>query len=129
MNNPNAIDNLKPFQKGQSGNPEGKIPGTKNRSTIARKILEMKALYKDDALSKLQEQYPEITKDTTVEEMMTIIQVNRAIMSEDPNSYKAVLDSAYGSPKQEVTAKIEATNIPILSFDPLSNVEADNGTT
>lgn len=104
MNN----DNIKPheFQPGKSGNLLGKPPGTKNRSTIARKILEMKALYKDDAFKQLQQQYPEITKDTTVEEMMTIIQVNKAIMSEDPNSYKAIMDSAYGAPKQEVDANI-----------------------
>jgi len=102
MNNPKAVDNLKPFKPGESGNPAGKPVGAKNRSTIARKILEMKALYKDDALEELQKQYPEITKDTTVEEMMTIIQVDRAIKDQDPVSYKALLDSAYGAPKQEV---------------------------
>ena len=105
-----------PFQPGNNANPNGRPIGSKNRSTIARKILEMKALYKDDALSKLQEQYPEITKDTTVEEMMTIIQINRAIMSEDPNSYKAVLDSAYGAPKQDmdIRGNVAITDQPII---------------
>lgn len=122
-------ENLKPFKPGiDERRSDGRPLGSKNRSTIARKILEMKALYKDDALEELQKQYPEITKDTTVEEMMTIIQVDRAIKDQDPVSYKALLDSAYGAPKQEVSAKIESQNIPILSFDPLSNVEADNST-
>lgn len=98
------IENLKPFVNGDDPrrNIKGRFEGSKNRSTIARKILEMKALYKDDALEELQKQYPEITKDTTVEEMMTIIQVDRAIKDQDPVSYKALLDSAYGAPKQEV---------------------------
>lgn len=96
-------ENLKPFKPGiDERRSDGRPLGSKNRSTIARKILEMKALYKDDALEELQKQYPEITKDTTVEEMMTIIQVDRAIKDQDPVSYKALLDSAYGAPKSEM---------------------------
>ena len=31
--------NLKPFKKGQSGNPSGKVKGTKNSITILREVL------------------------------------------------------------------------------------------
>lgn len=92
----------KGFKPGESGNPDGRPVGAKNRSTIARKVLEMTALYKDEAFRKLQEQYPGITKDTTVEEMMTIVMANKAITEADHNAYKALQDSAYGAPKAEI---------------------------
>lgn len=37
---PNSLANLKPFTKGESGNPEGMEPGTKHRGTILRKWAE-----------------------------------------------------------------------------------------
>lgn len=35
--------NLKPWKPGQSGNPTGRKPGSKNVSTIVRKLLEQDA--------------------------------------------------------------------------------------
>lgn len=101
MNNPNAIDNLKPFQPGQSGNPAGKPPGAKNRSTIARKVLEMKGLLSKERMGSLKSKFPDITDNMTVEEIMTIVMAEGAISGDD-KAYKAVMDSAYGAPKQEV---------------------------
>ena len=43
MNNKN-YPNLKPWKRGQSGNPAGRKPGSKNVSTIVRKLLEQKAV-------------------------------------------------------------------------------------
>ncbi len=43
MNNKN-YPNLKPWKKGQSGNPTGRKPGSKNVSTIVRKLLEQNAV-------------------------------------------------------------------------------------
>ena len=40
-------DNLIPFQKGQSGNPKGRPVGSKNRSTIAKKWLEIEQKLKN----------------------------------------------------------------------------------
>jgi hypothetical protein len=34
-------ENLKSYKKGQSGNPSGKPPGAKNRSTLLKKWLEV----------------------------------------------------------------------------------------
>lgn len=36
--------NLKPWRKGQSGNPDGRKQGSKNVSTIVRKLLEQNAI-------------------------------------------------------------------------------------
>jgi hypothetical protein len=35
------LDNLIPFEKGESGNPNGRPKGSKNRSTIARRWMEV----------------------------------------------------------------------------------------
>jgi hypothetical protein len=91
----------KGFQPGQSGNPEGRQLGSKNRSTIARKILEMRSILPADRMLALKAQFPEIADNMTVEEIMTIVMAEGA-MSGDDKSYKAVMDSAYGAPKQEV---------------------------
>lgn len=49
MNNKN-YPNLKPWQPGQSGNPAGRKPGSKNISTIIQKLLDQYATA--DTLSK-----------------------------------------------------------------------------
>ena len=42
------MSNLKePWKKGQSGNPNGRPKGVKNRSTIARKWLEAKEMFRN----------------------------------------------------------------------------------
>src|SRR5215210_6970327 len=43
MSNKN-FSNLKPWKPGQSGNPAGRKPGSKNVSTIVRKLLEQDAV-------------------------------------------------------------------------------------
>ena len=42
------IENLKPFEKGKSGNPTGRPKGSKNRSTIIREMLDMMVQVKDN---------------------------------------------------------------------------------
>jgi len=91
-----------PYEKGQSGNPKGYTPGVKNRSTIARKILEMRGLLPQATFDKLKEVYPELTQNMTAEEMATLVQLVQAITKGDVNSYKAIMDSAYGAPKQDI---------------------------
>jgi len=106
MNNPKAADNLILWESGKSGNPAGKVIGTKNRSTIARKILEMRGLLPQATFDKLKEVYPELTQNMTAEEMATLVQLVQAITKGDVNSYKAIMDSAYGAPKQEIDQTI-----------------------
>lgn len=80
-------DNLKPaWGKGISGNPNGRPKGSRNRSTILKELLDI-----NDQETKMHQ-----------------AQINKAIQG-DTNAYKAVLDSAYGSPVQQ----IEQTNTEI----------------
>ncbi|WP_018622108.1 DUF5681 domain-containing protein [Spirosoma luteum] len=83
-----------PFQPGQSGNPSGKKPGTKNRTTTVRELLELARGLPDH----LKSEFPEFEK-VTYEELITLAQLNRAADG-DTIAYKAVMDSAYGAPKQ-----------------------------
>lgn len=105
--------NLKPFQPGEDArrNTEGRPLGTKNRSTIARKILEMRGLLSAERMTALKAKFPDITDKMTVEEIMTIVMADGAIQGDD-KAYKAVMDSAYGAPKQEVTGADGAPLFP-----------------
>lgn len=114
-------ENLKPhfFKPGESGNPAGKPPGTKNRSTIARKILEMRSILPKDRMEALKVKFPEIADNMSVEEIMTIVMAEGAISGDD-KAYKALMDSAYGAPKQEVDV---STEIKPIEFTIIKNKE------
>lgn len=109
------------FKPGKSGNPEGRPRGSKNRATIVRQILEMDYLAPDEVIQTLKEEYPEIAKKLTVEEIMTIVQIRKAITESDTSAYKAVMDSAYGQPTQGInfeSEKDQVTAIEFTVFDP-----------
>jgi hypothetical protein len=103
MPNPENIKNYK-MKPGETLNPNGRPKGVKNRSTIVRQILEMKGVIPAEAFDKLKGIFPELKNDITVEEIMTIQQVNKAIKKADTNAYSKLMDSAYGLPKQEIQA-------------------------
>lgn len=90
------------FKEGQSGNPEGRPKGSVSRSTIARKILSMVGYIPDAIFEELKLLYPTIEKKMSFEEIMTLVQAKKAIVDGDNQSYKLVLDSAFGAPKQEM---------------------------
>lgn len=85
----------------QPGN-QGRPLGVKNRSTIARKILEMSAIMPDETFNQLKKAFPDIEQRMTTEEIATIVMLGAAISKKDVNAYKAIMDSAYGAPKQEI---------------------------
>jgi hypothetical protein len=113
MPNPHNLTSYKP---GVSGNLAGKPIGTKNRSTIARKILSMKALLPDEIFNKLQHAFPDIEQKMTAEEIATIVILGAAITKQDYNAYKAIMDSAYGLPKQEVETTGSVTISKKITF-------------
>lgn len=92
-------DNLKPkWEKGESGNPKGYKKGQRNRSTIARRWLEVNQKLKN----------PLTSEDETMsqEDLMTLALIKKA-RDGDVSAYKALMDSGYGAPVQQ----IEQTNI------------------
>jgi len=94
------------YQPDSNGRPKG----VKNRSTIARKVLEMTALMPDDTFAQLKASFPNIEQRMTTEEIATLVMIGSAIAKKDVNAYKAIMDSAYGAPKQEVEHSGEMTN-------------------
>ena len=92
------LNNLKPFEKGESGNPNGRPKGSRNRSTIARYWLEVNQKLKN----------PITGEDETMsqEDLITLSIIKKA-RDGDVSAYKALMDSGYGAPLQQ----IEQTNI------------------
>lgn len=104
-------DNM-PFQKGNKlGNrfnsdnqPEenGIKKGSHHRSTIPKQILAMKGLYPDKVFEVLKQTYPELEKDMTVEQMLYITQLDKAIKEKDTQAANFIITSAHGQAKQEI---------------------------
>ena len=122
MANPENIKKSE-FKPGQSGNPKGYPKGVPNRSTVARKVLQMRMEPPEKILKHLQGLYPELEKDQIkVEEIATMIQALKAIVDKDTQAYKAIMDSAYGSPIQDITSEGEKININIIVDSDDNNV-------
>jgi hypothetical protein len=97
--NPNPDQSgLIKYKPGQSGNPAGKPLGAKNRSTIARKWLEL--------MTKEANPLTGLTEELSQEDIITLAQIKKAKDDQDTAAYKALQDSAYGAPKQEIDTAI-----------------------
>ena len=108
----NKEDNLRPnWEKGESGNPNGRPKGSRNRSTIAKQWLEVNQSL-NNPLTGEQETMSQ-------EDLMTLALIKKA-REGDVNAYKALMDSGYGAPVQQ----IEQHNIEIPLFP---DVSEDNG--
>lgn len=97
----NKEDNLRPaWGKGESGNPAGRPKGTKNRSTIARQWLEVNQSLKNPLTGE-----KEIMSQ---EDLMTLALIKKA-REGDVSAYKALMDSGYGAPLQQIDQTLEQT--------------------
>ena len=85
------------FQKGESGNPNGRPKGAKNRSTIARYWLEVNQSLKNPLTGE--------SETMSQEDLMTLALIKKA-REGDVNAYKALMDSGYGAPIQQVEQTI-----------------------
>lgn len=94
-NNPGVV-----FSSENQPLTQGRTPGVKNRSTIARKVLDMLITIPDETFQTLQQNFPDIAQQVTIEEYITMQQA--VIATKETNAYKAIMDSAYGAPKQEI---------------------------
>lgn len=105
------LANLKPFQKGQSGNPEGRPEGTKNRATILRRLLETATDF-TNPLTLKKETLP-------LEEQIMIALIARAKRG-DIAAIKEIQDTLYGKvvDKHEIGGK-EGGPIQITIIEPV----------
>lgn len=111
----NKEDNLKPaWSKGESGNPNGRPKGSKNRSTIARRWLEVNQSLKNPLTGE--------NETMSQEDLMTLALIKKA-REGDVNAYKALMDSGYGAPVQQIEQTLmEQPLFPDISSD----VQEDN---
>ena len=99
-------DNLKPaWKKGQSGNPNGRPKGAKSRSTIARYWLDVNQNLKNPLTGE--------SEKMSQEDLMTLALIKKA-RDGDVNAYKALMDSGYGSPLQQIEQN--QTSIDLSDF-------------
>lgn len=88
------------WQKGQSGNLAGRTKGSRNRSTILKELLDLN----DNELK------------------MHQAQIDKAIELKDTNAYKAVLDSAYGAPVQQIEQTQTNVDLSDLTTDEIKDL-------
>jgi hypothetical protein len=100
-------ENLIPPKKGEVRNPKGKPKGTLNRATIAKKWL--KAM--ESAVNPITGKDERLTQS----DIITLAQIKKARKG-DTHAYKALMDSGFGLPKQE----IEQTNKGVIQFENVS---------
>lgn len=106
-----GIDNLKPFKPGDDPrrNLEGRPLGARNRATIAKKWLELELSAKNPLTGEMEK--------LSQEDIITLTQIRKAKDEEDTNAYKAVMDSAYGAPKQEIDQSISGNIVLNVTQD------------
>jgi hypothetical protein len=96
------LANLKPFEKGQSGNPAGRPEGTLNRSTILKKWLSGDTEFTNPlTLKKVL---------ATVEDQMILALLKRATTG-NISAIKEVLDSVYGKNPDTIKGELDV-NLP-----------------
>ena len=90
-------ENLRPAQLGEVRNPNGRPKGSKNRSTIAKKWLEVNQSLKNPLTNE--------TETMSQEDLMTLALIKKA-REGDVAAYKALMDSGYGQPLQQIEQTI-----------------------
>ena len=88
------------WEKGESGNPAGRPKGSRYRSTIAKHWLEVNQSLKNPLTG--------IEETMSQEDLMTLALIKKA-REGDVNAYKALMDSGYGSPIQQIDQTLEQT--------------------
>ena len=111
------IDNLKPaWEKGESGNPNGRPKGSKNRSTIARHWLSIDQELKNPLTG--------LSETMSQEDLMTLALIKKA-RDGDVTAYKALMDSGYGAPVQQVEQQQTTIDLSGLNSDDIRKMLSD----
>jgi hypothetical protein len=107
------LDNLKPFEKGESGNPNGRPKGAKGRATIARYWLEINQKLKNPITG---------TEETmSQEDLMTLALIKKA-REGDVAAYRALMDSGYGAPVQQIEQTQTNVDLSDLTTDEIKDL-------
>ena len=105
------------FKKGESGNPNGRPKGAKNRSTIARQWLEVNQNLKNPLTGE--------NETMSQEDLMTLALIKKA-RDGDVSAYKALMDSGYGAPVQQIEQTNTEIDLSNLTTDELKDLLNEN---
>lgn len=106
-------ENLRPAKKGEVRNPNGRPKGAKNRSTIARQWLEVNQSLKNPLTGE--------QETMSQEDLMTLALIKKA-REGDVNAYKALMDSGYGAPIQQIEQIGEEIDLSELTTDEIKEL-------
>ena len=112
------------FQIGNDAG-QGRKKGSKNRSTSARRVLDMLAKVPAAQMAKLKALFPELLGDLSTEDLMSLAMAARAITKGDFNAYRVLMDSAYGSPKQTIDSSMDIVWHETKSYAPDQGADQD----
>ena len=107
-------ENLNPATKGEVRNPNGRPKGSKNRSTIARQYLDLITKQKNGLTGEVEE--------LSQEEMITLAMLVKASKG-DVNAYKAVMDSAFGQPKQTTDTNLSVSDFNVKDLFKIDSIK------
>lgn len=93
-------DNLKPFKKGESGNPQGRKPGALSLKTYIKKWLAAEEEFKNPITKEMQR--------LTQYDIIVIQQIAKARKG-DTRAFEALLDRVEGKPKQSIEMETDLT--------------------
>jgi len=99
---------LTPFEPGESGNPDGRPPGSKNRATLLKKWIALKTKIKNEETKEVIE--------CTVEDKVILSLIKKAIKG-DVYAIKEIQDTLYGKIKQTLEIQKEQPLFPDVSAD------------
>jgi len=110
------------FKKGQSGNPAGRIKGSKNRSTTCKKWLDIQITGRNPITGE--------EELISQEDVITLAIIKKGSKG-DVSAYRALMDSAYGTAIQSI--EIKEKERPIfkqldISVNRNNSTEEDNST-
>jgi hypothetical protein len=105
-------ENLRPPQPGEVRNPNGRPKGSKNRSTIARKWLEVMQDTKNPITGELEK--------LSQEDLITLAMIHKARKG-DVGAYKQLMDSGFGMPTQQIDVTTEKPIFNGINLDVTNN--------
>lgn len=109
----NKLDNLKPYKKGESGNPKGYPTGKKNRSTVARYWMEVN--------QKLKNPLTGTDEIMSQEDLMTLALIKKA-REGDVSAYRELMNSGYGAPVQQIEQTQTNIDLSDLTTDEIKDL-------
>jgi len=105
-------DNPKPFVKGQSGNPNGRPKGLRNRSTVIREFFEASMKGKNPITGK--------DEELTVEQRVILSMLNQAINKGNTQAVNFLYDSLYGKIQDKLDVTSDQETLSNISKEELT---------